>query len=145
MSPADISQRSLGTFSAWTATSSAGEEGETLCYAFTADSSSQKDRGPLVLSVSKMSGSFVSVALSLGFSIPEDANVTVSVGPISLAFSPTGTNAFARDTDAAVQAFKRGQTAIAHVSGPDHQMAIDRFSLMGFSAAYAAITGACQD
>lgn len=136
---------SLGTFSAWTA-ASASQQGETLCYAFTAHASPWSTEHPAVLSVSKFAGDD-SAALSLapGFPIPDDAKVTVSVGAIRLAFVADGPTAFARDTDAAVRAFRRGRIAVARLPGPNDRVVTDHFSLMGFAGAYSAVAEACQE
>jgi hypothetical protein len=56
---------------------------------------------------------------------------------------PAGGNAFARDGAAAVAAFSRGIQAIVQSPSPYGGPVTDTFSLVGFSAAYAAINAAC--
>jgi len=52
-------------------------------------------------------------------------------------------SAFARDGRAAVLAFAKGKTAVAHSPAPHDVTAVDTFSLRGFEAAYTAINKAC--
>jgi hypothetical protein len=68
----------------------------------------------------------------------------MQVDTTGLDFYTAQSNAFARDGQAAVAAFQRGQEALARSTGPrDGRTVVDTFSLRGFSAAYAAISKAC--
>ncbi|HUC16604.1 MAG TPA: invasion associated locus B family protein [Acetobacteraceae bacterium] len=135
----------LGVFAEWTAATYV-QGGQTICYAFTRPTSSTptlSGRGEVLLSLTERPGARDEAALSTGFTYAKGANVLVAVGGTNLAFYTAGNAAFARDGEAAVQAFKLGYTAVAHSPGPGGRTVTDSFSLRGFSDAYAAITKAC--
>lgn len=134
--------KKLGTFDDWTAATNK-EAGQTVCYAFTrVQPPPAAGRGDVVLTVTERPGGRDAVALSAGFAYAANAAVTVNVDTTALDFYTAQRSAFARDGKAAVQAFMKGKTAIAHSPGPKGAVA-DNFSLKGFSAAYAAIIKAC--
>jgi len=135
----------LGVFADWTAATYV-QGGQTICYAFTRPTSSMpalSGRGQVLLSLTERPGARDEAALSAGFAYAKGANVSVVVGGTNLAFYTAGNAAFARDGEAAVQAFKLGYTAVAHSPSPGGRTVTDSFSLRGFSDAYVAITKAC--
>ncbi|MBW6397055.1 invasion associated locus B family protein [Roseomonas sp. HJA6] len=141
---AQNSPRRLGEFGQWTAAVHQ-EQGQKLCYAFTRASRMSHARTDVMLMVTHRGRTRNEVALAAGYIYPRNARVTVSVGREALPFQADGTAAFARDSQAAVAAFRRGSEAIAR--GPRRAgrsgTVTDTFSLRGFTAAYNAITREC--
>ncbi|MDE2516578.1 MAG: hypothetical protein KGL12_11170 [Rhodospirillales bacterium] len=143
--PAKDAPRALGTFADWTAATH-GSGKAMVCYAFTRASDSAPaipHRGAVLLSVTEREGGRDEVTLSAGYPYAKDAAPSLQVDTKSFDLYTAGDNAFARDGHAAVAAFQRGSTTIAHGTGPRGQAVVDTFSLKGFSAAYAAIVKAC--
>ena len=137
--------KALGKFEDWTAATH-GEDGQTVCYAFTRASASSPvlpGRGDVVLTVTERASGRDEVAISAGFAYPANAEVSVEVDAAKLDFYTAQRSAFARDGHAAVAAFGHGRTAVAHAPGPRNAQVSDSFSLRGFAAAYAAILKAC--
>ena len=135
--------RRLGDFRDWTAAVHT-EAGQKVCYAFTRASQTDPRRDNVILTVTHRSQGRDQVALSAGYSYPRNAAVTVAVGQAQLGFYTSGRSAFARDGRAAVAAFRAGANAVAR--GPrdgGRGNATDTFSLLGFSAAYEAISQEC--
>lgn len=134
----------LGKFDDWTA-ARYESAGHTVCYAFTRIQSAQPaepGRAPL-LTVTERAASRDEVALTTAAAYPKGTNVTIQVGQTGLDFYTSGSDAFARDGKAAVEAFKHGDQAIARSPGGRSAHGTDTFSLKGFTAAYEAITKAC--
>lgn len=140
--------RSIGVFDDWQAATHA-EGGQTVCYAFVrsgaphAAAAGNPATDGAVLTVTERPTGRDAVALSVGFTYPPNASVTMRVGRTSLDFYTSRHSAFARDGHAAVSAFARGSTAVAQSPGPRGTTLSDSFSLRGFPAAYAAINKAC--
>ena len=136
----------LGKFEDWIAATHQ-EAGQTVCYAFTRASHSAPalpGRGEVILTVTERQGARDEVAISAGFNFAPNAAVTVQVDTTGLDFYTAKSDAFARDGRAAVAAFHRGVEAMARSPGPrSGEVAVDTFSLRGFSAANAAINKAC--
>ncbi len=142
---ASAAPKQLDKFDDWTAATHQ-EAGQTVCYAFTRAESSAPTvpgRGPVILTVTERPTGRDSVALEAGFNFAPNATVIVQVDQAGLDFYTAQRNAFARDGKAAVSAFQKGARAIARSPGPHDKQVTDTFSLMGFSAAYAAIVKAC--
>lgn len=135
--------QALGTFQEWTA-ATYQEGGQKICYAFTRAGRSDPQREGVILTVTHRPQGRDQVALSAGYAYPRNAEVEVSVGGTELPFYTASTSAFARDGRAAVAAFRNGRVAVAR--GPasgSRGAATDSFPLVGFTAAYEAITRAC--
>lgn len=141
---------SIGVFQDWQA-ATLTESGNKVCYAFTRASRSQPNvanRGEVVLTVTHRPGSRDQVAVRAGYSYPSGAEpagtVEASAGNVSLAFFAAGDAAFARDRSEAIQGFQRGRALRVQGPGPRGGTVTDTFSLLGFSAAYRAISDACK-
>ncbi len=137
--------RSIGKWDAWQAATHE-ETGTLVCYAFTRASASTPavpGRSDVILTVAERPGSRDAVAISAGFAFTKNAAVALDAGGTKLEFYTAGRSAFARDGKAAVTAFGKAPSAIAHVPGPRDVMVADTFSLRGFAPAYAAIQKAC--
>lgn len=140
----------IGRFQNWEAATFT-EQGRRVCYAFTRAATSSpavQGRGEVVLMVTHRPGSRDQVAVRAGYTYPQNAEpsgvVEASGGNVTLAFFTAGDAAFARDREAAVAAFRRGRTLRLQGPGPRGGTVTDTFSLMGFSAAYQAISDACR-
>lgn len=141
---------SIGRFQDWEA-ATFSEGGRTVCYAFTRAGRSQPNvanRGEVVLTVTHRDGSRDQVAVRAGYTYPSGAEpagtVEAAAGNVSLAFFTAGDAAFARDRSEAIQGFQRGRALRVQGPGPRGGTVTDTFSLMGFSAAYRAISDACR-
>ena len=139
--------KELATYDDWIAASH-GEGAQMVCYALTRAKTSTPSlpgRGQVVLTVSERPTVRDTVAIKAGFDYAKDAAVTVQVDQTGLDFYTRGSDAYARDSKAAVAAFQRGERAIARSPGPHKEQVTDTFSLKGFSAAYAAVVKACPE
>ncbi len=133
----------LGDFQAWTAAVH-HEGGQKVCYAFTRASRTDPSREGVILTVTHRASGRDQVALTAGYAYPRNAAVTIAVGQTQLPFYTGGSSAFARDGRAAVAAFRAGAEAVSR--GPragGRGTATDTFSLIGFTAAYDAISQEC--
>ena len=138
--------KSIGTYGDWQAATHV-EAGQTVCYAFTRAQSSTPalpGRGDVVLTVTERQSGRDAVAISAGFNYAANVAVKVEVDQAPLDdFYTAQRSAFARDGKAAVAAFRKGNTAVAHSPGPRGAQATDTFSLKGFDAAYSMINKTC--
>lgn len=137
--------KKLGDFEDWIA-ATYDRSGHTICYAFTRAEKSEPalpGRGHALLTLTERPAHRDSVAIEAGFHYPPKATVQVAVGNTTLDFYTARSNAFARDDKAAVAAFERGATAVAHSPAPHGKAVTDTFSLAGFTAARSAIQKAC--
>jgi len=141
---------SIGRFQDWEAATFT-EGGRKVCYAFTRAGRSQPaiaNRGEVVLTVTHREGSRDQVAIRAGYTYPARAEpagtVEAAGGNVGLAFFTAGDAAFARDRAEAIQRFQRGRALRVQGPGPRGGTVTDTFSLMGFSAAYRAISDACR-
>jgi invasion protein IalB len=135
----------LGEHTDWTAATHM-EGGQKVCYAFTRPTRSEGagERQGVMLSVTHRPGQRDAVILSAGYAYPRGAEVTVTVGGTELDFYTAGSSAAARDADAAIRAFRAGREAVARGPGPGGRGTVrDSFSLLGFTAAYEAISREC--
>ncbi len=141
---------SIGRFQNWEAATFT-EQGRRVCYAFTravTSSPAVQGRGEVVLMVTHRPGSRDQVAVRAGYTYPQNAEpagvVEAGGGNVNLAFFTAGDAAFARDREATVAAFRRGRTLRLQGPGPRGGTVSDTFSLLGFTAAYQAISDACR-
>lgn len=143
---ASSSPKELGKYGAWTA-AVYDQGGHKICYAFARAQSSKPTlpgRGPVLLMLTERPGSPESVSIEAGYMYPPKASVTVNVDPTKLDFYTAQHNAFANDNKAAIAAFERGASAVAHAPAPHgKQMVVDTFSLKGFSDAHKAVLKVC--
>lgn len=143
---------SLGKFGEWQAAThsevgaTAGDGGATTCFAFTrAEASAQHipGRSDVVLSVTRRPRSHDVVALSAGFALSGHEDAPLLAGTTKMLFYIAGRSAFARDNEAAIASFGHEGSVTAKLAGPRGVTATDRFSLKGFTTAYAAMAKAC--
>lgn len=143
--PAAAGPSQIGQFGDWTAARYL-HEGQTICYAFTRAKSvhpPDADTTPPLLTVTERAASRDEVAITEHGPYPQGTTVTVQVGQAGLDFYTSGSDAFARDGNAAVAALRPGSQAIARGPGPRAGSRIEIFSLSGFTPAYQAIVKAC--
>ncbi len=143
--PQAAGPQTLGSYGNWVA-AAYQENGQPVCYAVTqaiASTPSVPNRGAAVLTVTERPA--LRDAVSIG-GIQTDAGgagIMMQVGRAGLDFYPAGGAVFARNGAAAVAAFQAGSQAMVQSLSPYNGPVTDTFSLMGFSAAYAAISAAC--
>jgi hypothetical protein len=143
--PAPSGPKQIGAYEDWTAATNQ-EAGQTVCYAFTRAQSSEPSvpgRGDVVLTVTERPSGRDAVAISAGFNYPPGSSVNVQADQENLNFYTAHRSAFARDGRAAVAAFEKANTLAAKSPNVRSGEVTDRFSLRGFTAAYAAINKAC--
>jgi hypothetical protein len=136
---------SLGTYGDWTA-AMYGSGAKKACYAFTTAQSSAPvlpNRGQVMLTVTERRSGHDEVTVSVGFTYPPKAAVTVTANGNTLNFYTSGETAFTTSGADAVAAFEQGSSATAKSPAPGGSTVVDNFSLAGFSDAYGAITKAC--
>ena len=138
--------KEIGKFEDWQA--AIHTEADTkVCYAFTRAASSVPQlsgRSEVVLTVTHRPTGRDAVAITVGYQLPQGAEVSVQVDQAGLPFYTAGRSAFARDGHAAVASFAKAKQAVARAPGPRSTAQVaDTFSLRGFSGAYAAITKEC--
>jgi hypothetical protein len=137
--------RSLGKFGEWQA-ALRSEAGATTCFVFTrAEASPQHipSRGEAVLSVTRRPRSHDVVAISAGFVLSGHEDAPLQAGGTRMLFYIAGRSAFAHDNAAAIASFGHESSVTARLPGPRGVTATDRFSLKGFSTAYAALNKTC--
>lgn len=135
----------IGKFDDWLAVTHS-EAGQPVCYAFTRARESSPaipGRGDVVLTVTQRTSGRDAVAISAGFTYSTGAEVQVTADKTEMPFYTAQRSAFARDGHAATVAFIAARQAVAKSPGPKNATVSDTFSLLGFSAAYAAINKAC--
>lgn len=151
----DARPRRLGSFQAWTA-ATFQEEGHKVCYAFAAASKAEgvqnRPAANVQLMVVLRPGRRelpVQVSVRPAYTYPAQSNdaVKLAVGTAELPFyvpANSRTAAFARDSQAAVQAFRGGRDVTARGPAPGGRgQATDVFPLGGFSQAYDAMLKEC--
>jgi len=137
--------QTLGNFGNWVA-AAYQENGQPVCYATTqavASTPSVPNRAPPVLTVTERATGRDAVSIGGILAGAGNGGLTLQVGRAGLDFYPAGTTAFANNGAAAVLAFQAGSQAAAQTLSPYNVPITDMFSLIGFSAAYAAINAAC--
>ena len=137
--------RSLGKYGEWQAAIH-GDGDAATCFLFTrAEASAQHipGRSDVVLSVTRRPHSHDVVALSAGFALSGHEDAPLQAGGTKMLFYIAGRSAFARDNAAAIASFGHELSITAKLAGPRGITATDRFSLKGFSIAYAAMMKAC--
>lgn len=135
----------LGKFGQWQA-ATRSEAGAATCFAFTrAEASAQRipGRGDVVLSVTRRPHSHDVVAISAGFALAGHEDAPLQTGSTHMLFYIAGRSAFAHDNAAAIASFGHEGSVSVRLTGPRGVVANDRFSLHGFSGAYAELSRAC--
>ncbi len=141
----DGAPRLIGTYSQWIL--ARRDEGDaTACFVFTrAEASAQhiQGRGDVVLSVTRRARRHDVVAVSAGFTLSGHEDAVLQAGTTRMLFYIAGRSAFARDNAAAIATFGHEGSVAGKFAGPRGITAADRFSLKGFSSAYAALDKSC--
>jgi hypothetical protein len=135
----------IGQFGQWIVATRNEADAKT-CFIFTrAEASAQHipGRGDVVLSVTRRAIRRDVVALSAGFLLAGHEDAPLQAGQTRMLFYIAGRSAFARDNQAAIDAFKHESSVTARLNGPRGIAATDHFSLRGFNGAYAALMKAC--
>lgn len=137
--------QTLGNFANWVA-AAYQENGQPVCYASTqalASTPPVPNRPPPVLTVTERATGRDAISISGILAGAGNAGITLQVGNAGLDFYPAGATVFANNGAAAVVAFQAGNQALVQSMSPYNGSITDTFSLIGFSAAYAAINAAC--
>jgi invasion protein IalB len=135
----------LGTYGQWTVATHT-EAGTKTCFAFTRAQASPQHipgRGDVVLSVTRRPNRHDVAAISAGFALSGHEDARLQAGTTKMDFYIAGRSAFAHDNAAAIATFGQEASVSAKLNGPRGITATDRFSLQGFSGAYAALAKAC--
>ncbi len=137
----------LGTYGQWIVATHTEADTKT-CFVFTrAQASPQRipGRGDVVLSVTRRPKRHDVAAVSAGFLLSGHEDARLQAGATKMDFYIAGRSAFAHDNAAAIATFGHEASVSARMNGPRGITATDRFSLQGFSEAYAALGKACPD
>jgi hypothetical protein len=141
----DGAPRFIGRFGQWIVATRSEDDAKT-CFVFTrAEASPQKipGRGDVVLSVTRRPRRHDVVALSAGFLLAGHEDAPLQAGATKMLFYIAGRSAFAHDNAAAIAAFGQESSVTAKLNFSRGITATDRFSLQGFTSAYAALGKAC--
>lgn len=140
----------LGRHNAWQAHSWT-EDGARVCNMWSRPTSHEEQgrpRGDIYAFVTHRPGANLAneVSLEMGYPIEQGSDVTVTIGDRSWRFYTDGSGAFARTRDQPeiVQAMRRGRDMRVEGRSTRGTPTRDTYSLMGFTAAHNAITGACS-
>jgi hypothetical protein len=140
----DTKPRSLGVFSAWTAATFI-RNGHRICYTFSPSvnfaPSSHKRRSTLMVTNYQRSSPYVSILDKPA--VLDSSSIAITVRQREFAFFISKGVAYARQGEALIQALRDGSSAIVIRSTSKHLTLSDRFSLQGFTAAYAATLKFC--
>jgi invasion protein IalB len=135
----------LGAFQSWTAATHQ-ESGRKVCYAFTRAMRSEgapPNRGATTLTVTHRPGGRDQVAVSVGFALARGADSVMAVGTQEFrSYAVVQSSAFFQDGAQLIAAFRAGREALTRTPGPRGNVT-DTFSLVGFTAAYDAISREC--
>lgn len=137
----------LGTHSAWTAATHQ-EGGQKVCYAFTraerGAGAAAQSRQNVTLTVTHRAAGRDQIAVSLGAPLPRQAAVAMTVGSDEFrSYGVVQSSAFFQNNDNLIGAFRAGRDAVVRSPGPGRTTLTDTFSLVGFTAAYEAISREC--
>jgi invasion protein IalB len=137
----------LGNHQNWTAATHQ-DGGQKVCYAFTRASSSEAappNRQNVTLTVTHRPGGRDQVAVSVGYALPRGAESVLTVGSNEFrSYGVVQSSAFFQNGDGLIRAFRAGRDAVARTPGPTGRPPVsDTFSLVGFTAAYEAISREC--
>jgi hypothetical protein len=87
------------------------------------------------------------VSVQPGYSYKEGSEVQVGVGKTKFALFTRGEHAWTKSGDAdraLIDAMKRGSEMTVRGTSAKGTFSLDTYSLLGFTAAYQAMTGACK-
>ncbi|MGG5886763.1 invasion associated locus B family protein [Falsiroseomonas sp. HC035] len=137
----------LGNHQNWTAATHQ-EGGQKVCYAFARAASSEAappNRQNVTLTVTHRPGGRDQVAVSVGYALPRGAESVLTVGSNEFrSYGVVQSSAFFQNGEGLIRAFRAGRDAVARTPGPTGRPPVsDTFSLVGFTAAYEAISREC--
>jgi hypothetical protein len=87
------------------------------------------------------------VSIQPGYSYKENSEVQVGVGKNKFALFTRGEHAWTKSEDsdrALIEAMKDGSEMTVRGTSAKGTYSVDTYSLLGFTAAYQAMTGACK-
>ena len=128
------------------------ENSEKICYMATEPKKQEGDytrRGnPAVLVTRRPAPKVVDeVSVQPGYSYKEGSEVQVGVGKSKFALFTRGEHAWTKSEDAdraLIDAMKRGSEMTVRGTSAKGTFSVDTYSLLGFTAAYQAMTDACR-
>lgn len=144
-------QQRIGAFKFWSAFTTNGPDGK-VCWAATAPVDAEfsgGDRGDVFLMVSSYPKSGVSGEVSLisGYSYDEGKTVQAKVGSDTFSFFAVGDGAWLetrQEEQRMIRAMKAGLDATVTGYASKGGRSTDKFSLLGFTAAFNAAADACK-
>ena len=128
------------------------ENSEKICYMASEPKKQEGDytrRGnPAILVTRRPAPTVVDeVSVQPGYSYKEGSEVQVGVGKSKFALFTRGEHAWTKSEDAdraLIDAMKRGSEMTVRGTSAKGTYSVDTYSLLGFTAAYQAMTGACK-
>ena len=142
--------KAFGSYKAWQAVSYM-DEGRKTCYIISRPEESRPknaNRGDIYLMVSRQAGSRRDrVSLRVGYPFQEDTSATIRIGTQAFLLNTGDKYAWppeAADTQRLVQAMRAGREMTVEGESTRGTKTMDRFSLLGFTAAHKAISRACR-
>ncbi|MDS4011310.1 MAG: invasion associated locus B family protein [Defluviicoccus sp.] len=150
-SPALAAPKSLGKFGDWAAFVD-GSDKRKVCYIFSAPKKAEgkyKTRDPVFLLVSHRPGDKVTneISVDTGYDYKTNSEATAAIAGRSFKMFTKGKNAWNSDAQAdraMLEAMKTGSEIVIKGASQRGTLTTDTYSLMGFSAALAAISKACE-
>lgn len=142
----------VGSYRDWDAFTVESESGEKVCYIISVPKDTNPKnvrRGDIYVTVSHKPHLRIKdeVNIIVGYPFRPDSSATASVGSSRFSFFTEGDGAWLptpREDATVVEAMKRGTTMIVRGTSSRGTNTRDRYSLMGFTAAYNAMTRACE-
>ncbi len=150
--PAFAQSRILGVYGDWTAQTD-GNGSDTVCYIGSAPKKAEGNytrRGDTYVLVTHRPSDKVvgEVSVTAGYTYKDSKDVDVDIDGRSFTLFSRGGNAWAPDASAdrvLVGAMKAGREMIIRGTSSRGTLTTDTYSLMGFTAAYAAIDKGCPN
>ncbi|MCC7426431.1 MAG: hypothetical protein IT557_05975 [Alphaproteobacteria bacterium] len=139
----------IGTHGDWEA-ATVNENGRKVCYMVSRPQSTRaapQGRRPAFLLVTHRPNSPNEISFISGYSYPQRARVTATVDRTAINLYTDGGTAWVRaeNVNAAIDNFRRGRDVVIAGSPPRGNAQVqDTVSLRGFTAAYRAISEACN-
>ena len=142
----------LGSFRDWDAIKTVRDNGEKFCHIISMPKSTQPagaNRGDIYITITHRPRRKVrdEVNIVMGYPLRTGSEVTATIGGGSYGLFSEGTTAwhYTQEDDAEmVTAMKRGNSLVVRGTSSRGTNTTDRYSLTGFTAAYNAITAACN-
>ncbi|NKC32332.1 invasion associated locus B family protein [Falsiroseomonas selenitidurans] len=138
----------LGAHQSWTAATHQ-EGGQKICYAFARSGDGENAaRRNVMLTVTHRPAGRDQVAVSVGQALPRGAEAVMTVTSSGgnndfRSYGVVGASAFFQGGTTLIDAFRAGRDAMVRTPGAGGRPVTDTFSLIGFTAAYEAISREC--